>query len=227
MRILVIEDEQYLSDALAYILKKNNYLCDVSNDGISGFDNAMSNIYDAIILDIMLPKMSGFEVLSNLRKKNINTPIIMLSAKSETEDKIIGLDMGADDYLPKPFETTELLARLRALCRRRDFEIIDNILSFSDLYLDMDNLIIKNKYDSVSLTLKEGQLLELLMINKDIITSKNSIIEKLWGFSSDAEDNNVEVYISFLRKKLNILNTSAAISTVRGLGYKLSEVKHV
>lgn len=227
MRVLIIEDEKYLAEALMHILKKNNYAVDISLNGADGLDDALSGIYDAIILDVMLPKLNGYEVLKEIRKNNISTPVIMLTAKNEVEDKVKGLDLGADDYLPKPFETIELLARLRAITRRKNLDIQNNKLEFSNLILDADNITLICGENNIKLTLKESLLLELLIFNKNRVTSKSTIIEKLWGYASEAEDNNVEVYISFLRKKLSILETTVRISTIRNLGYKLVEDENV
>lgn len=224
LRVLIVEDEKYLAEALMHILKKHNYLVDVSLDGETGLDNALSDIYDAIILDVMLPKLNGFEIIKEIRLSNISTPVIMLTAKNEVEDRIKGLDLGADDYLPKPFETSELLARLRAITRRKNKEIINIHPKIFNIILNLDNLSVTSDVTSVNLTLKEASLLELLIINKDVITSKSGIIEKLWGYDSEAEDNNVEVYISFLRKKLTLINAKVKITTVRNLGYRLDEV---
>lgn len=223
MRILIVEDEIYLAEALLHILKKNNYTADISLNGVDGLDNALTGIYDAIILDVMLPKLNGYEVLEKLRKENVNTPIIMLTAKNEVDDKVKGLDLGADDYLPKPFDTSELLARLRAITRRKNTDILSDKLEFNNLVLDYNNLVLTCENSNLKLTLKEAQILELLILNKDLVTSKSNIIEKLWGYTSEAEDNNVEVYISFIRKKFCILNTKVKITTIRNLGYKLSE----
>lgn len=223
MRILIVEDEIYLAEALLHILKKNNYTADISLNGVDGLDNALTGIYDAIILDVMLPKLNGYEVLEKLRKENVNTPIIMLTAKNEVDDKVKGLDLGADDYLPKPFDTSELLARLRAITRRKNTNILSDKLEFNNLVLDYNNLVLTCENSNLKLTLKEAQILELLILNKDLVTSKSNIIEKLWGYTSEAEDNNVEVYISFIRKKFCILNTKVKITTIRNLGYKLSE----
>lgn len=208
MRILVVEDELHLSEALSHILKKNNYTVDVANDGETGLDNALSGIYDVIVLDIMLPKMDGITVLKTLRSEGFDTPVILLTAKNEISDKVLGLDSGADDYLAKPFNTEELLARIRALGRRRG-EIVSNTNTIS--------------YGDITLTLKESELLEHLMLHKEMVCSKEQIIEKLWGFDSEAESNHVEVYISFLRKKLAFVHSKVSINTVRGVGYTLSE----
>lgn len=224
MRILVVEDEIHLAEALAQILKKNNYTVDVSNDGEDGLDNALSGIYDVIVLDIMLPKMNGLDVLENIRSEGFDTPVILLTAKNEISDKVRGLDSGADDYLAKPFNTEELLARIRALGRRRG-EIVanTNTISFADITLNTQTLKLSSGASEITLTLKESELLEHLMLHKGLVCSKEQIIEKLWGFDSEAEANHVEVYISFLRKKLAFVHSKAAINTVRGVGYTLSE----
>ena len=213
MRILVVEDELHLSEALSHILKKNNYTVDVANDGETGLDNALSGIYDVIVLDIMLPKTDGITVLKTLR-----------TAKNEISDKVLGLDSGADDYLAKPFNTEELLARIRALGRRRG-EIVSNTntISYGDITLNTSSLKLTAGSSEITLTLKESELLEHLMLHKEIVCSKEQIIEKLWGFDSEAESNHVEVYISFLRKKLAFVHSKVSINTVRGVGYTLSE----
>lgn len=225
MRILVIEDEFHLAEALTQILRKNNYTVDTVNDGGSGLDNALSNIYDLILLDIMLPEMDGISLLKEIRKKGIGTPVILLTAKGEISDRVIGLDSGADDYLPKPFATEELLARIRAMSRRKGEVLQDNILKFGDIELNPSTLKLSGKNKEVKLILKESQLLELLILRKNAITSKELIIEKLWGFDAEVEHNHVEVYISFLRKKLIFLNSKVVINTVRGVGYILEDKK--
>ena len=223
MRILVVEDELHLAEALSHILKKNKYTVDVANDGETGLDNALSGIYDVIVLDIMLPKMDGITVLETLRGEGFDTPVILLTAKSEISDKVRGLDSGADDYLAKPFNTEELLARIRALGRRRG-EIVtnSNTLSYGDITLNTAALKLTRGESEISLTLKESELLEYLMLHKEMVCAKEQIIEKLWGFDSEAEANHVEVYISFLRKKLAFVHSKAAINTVRGVGYTLT-----
>lgn len=223
MRILVVEDERYLAEALADILRKNHYTADTVFDGEDGLDYAESGIYDIIILDIMLPKINGIEVLRRMRAEKIKTPVILLTAKSEVSDKVLGLDSGADDYLAKPFDTEELLARVRALGRRREDIVLDNTLSCGDTVLNTSTLKLSRETKEVALTQKEFALLEFLIANRGRIVSKGQIIEKLWGFDSDAEDNHVEVYISFLRKKLLFLSSSITIQTVRGMGYRLEE----
>ncbi|MGI5997539.1 MAG: response regulator transcription factor [Lutispora sp.] len=224
MRILIVEDEVHLAEALVQILKKNNYTADAVYDGEEGLDNALSGIYDLVILDIMLPKMDGISILKKMRKERISTPVILLTAKGDVSDKVIGLDSGADDYLAKPFATEELLARIRALSRRKGEVINENILEFGDIELNTSSLKLTNSIKDVKLTLKEYELLELLIMRKNVVTPKELIIEKLWGFDSQAEYNNVEVYVSFLRKKLQYLESKVYISTIRGVGYML-EVK--
>ena len=221
MRILIVEDEAQLSEALGAILEKNNYIVDRVFDGESGLDYIFSDIYDGVILDIMLPKLNGIEVLKKARKEGISTPIILLTAKGEVEDRILGLDCGADDYLPKPFYVEELMARIRALTRRKGEVQSDNLLSYGDINLNIGNLELSSKENSIKLTAKESGLLELLINRKDMISNKDDIISKLWGYESEAEHNNVEVYVSFLRRKLSYLKSKVAIKAIRNLGYIL------
>lgn len=224
MRILIVEDEVNLAEALLQILKKHHYSVDVVHDGQAGLDNALSGIYDLLLLDIMLPVMDGISLLKTIRNKGIPTPVIMLTAKGEIPDKIAGLDHGADDYVPKPFSTEELLARIRAALRRKGDVVPEDGQRFGDIELNTANLKLTCKGKELKLILKESLLLELMITRKQAVTSKEQIIEKLWGFDSDAEHNNVEVYISFLRKKLAFLHSSVRISTIRGVGYVLEEV---
>ncbi|MDY4720578.1 response regulator transcription factor [Clostridium paraputrificum] len=221
MRILIVEDEVQLSEALGAILEKNNYIVDRVFDGESGLDYILSDIYDGVILDIMLPKLNGIELLKKARKEGISTPIILLTAKGEVEDRILGLDCGADDYLPKPFYVEELMARIRALTRRKGEVQSDNLLSYGDINLNIGNLELSSKENSIKLTAKESGLLELLINRKDMISNKDDIISKLWGYESEAEHNNVEVYVSFLRRKLSYLKSKVAIKAIRNLGYIL------
>lgn len=221
MRLLVVEDEVQLADALNEILKRNKYTVDAVYDGISGLDCALSDVYDCIILDIMLPGMDGIEILRNIRMENINTPVLMLTARSEVEDKIKGLDCGADDYLTKPFVTGELLARIRALTRRKGDIVDDNKMTYNELSLLKNSSSLLFKESEVKLSLKEFQIMELLMANPRQIFTKERIIEKIWGYDSDVEYNNIEVYISFLRKKLKSIGCDSKIKTARGIGYSL------
>ncbi|OXT07386.1 DNA-binding response regulator [Thermoanaerobacterium thermosaccharolyticum] len=221
MRILMIEDERYMAEAVAQVLKKNNYSVDLVYNGEDGLDYGLSNIYDIIILDIMLPKMDGISILKELRKNGIETPVILLTARGEIEDRVRGLDSGADDYLAKPFHTDELLARLRALGRRKGELINDGILKYGDIELNPYTLQLQCGDKETVLTLKESQLLELLIKRKGMIVSKENIIEKLWGYDTDAEDNRVEIHVSLLRKKLAQLDSGIYIHTIRGAGYAL------
>ena len=226
MRVLIIEDEYSLADVLRAILKKENYTADISTDGQDGLYQALTGIYDAIILDVMLPEMNGFEVLETIRKEGIKTPVLMLTAKSELDDKVKGLDYGADDYMTKPFQTKELLARLRAVTRRKG-EIENSILSFGDLHLDtsLGEISCTSTGKKMKLGAKEFQLLEFMLKNKNQIVTKEQIVEKLWGLESDSEYNNAEVYVSFTRKKIKFIGSKVIIKAVRGLGYTLEESK--
>ncbi|MGL4253838.1 MAG: response regulator transcription factor [Fusobacteriaceae bacterium] len=222
MKILVVEDERYIAEPLIAILEKNRYIVDYARDGEEGLDCALTGIYNLIILDILLPRLSGREVLKKLRDKKIETPVIMLTALSEIHDKILGLDLGADDYISKPFDSEELLARIRAVTRRKgELAPSDSSLSFQKTSLDMKNLKVRGEREETSLTLKEAQLLEFFIQNKNLVISKEKIIDKIWSFDSDAGDNHVEVYISFLRKKLIFIESDLKIVTIRGAGYKL------
>ncbi|MBC5997249.1 DNA-binding response regulator [Romboutsia ilealis] len=223
MKLLLVEDEIQLSEALCQILIKNNYSVDAVYDGDDGLNYGLTDIYDVIILDIMLPKLNGLQVLKILRKKGISTPIILLTAKDSVEDKVTGLDLGADDYLAKPFSSEELLARLRALTRRKGDIINDNILDFGDIRLNLSTYDLECKNNSITLTLKEFDILHYFMQRPKSIVSKDDLITKLWGFDSEADYNNIEVYISFLRKKLTHIDSSVKISTIRRVGYKLEE----
>lgn len=224
MRILIVEDEVRLAEALVQIFMKEKYSADACYDGVSGLDNALTGIYDVIVLDIMLPKMNGLEVLRTLRANKIKTPVILLTAKDEVSDKVTGLDIGADDYLTKPFYTEELLARIRSLGRRNSDVICDNILSFDDISLNISTYELMCGERSVKLGLKEFNIMELIIKNGARILSKETLIEKIWGYESDAEYNNVEVYISFLRKKLSHIKSKVIIKTVRGVGYCLEVI---
>lgn len=221
MRILIVEDEVNLAEALVQILRKNNYSVDAVHDGKEGLDFALSGIYDLLLLDIMLPGMDGISILKELRSEGVATPVIMLTAKGEIDDKIAGLDYGADDYVAKPFSTGELLARIRAALRRKGEVVPEDTLKLGDIELNTSTLKLSCQGKELKLILKESELLELLLTRRQAVTSKEQIIEKLWGFDSEAEHNNVEVYISFLRKKLTFLNASVRISTIRGVGYVL------
>jgi len=223
MKLLLVEDEIQLAEALEEILHKNKYVVESVYDGEDGLDYGLTGIYDLIILDIMLPKLNGLEVLKQLRTKNISTPVLLLTAKGEVCDKVKGLDYGADDYLVKPFSHEELLARLRALSRRKGEVINDNTLSFGDFFLNLSTYELKGSNDPIRLTLKEFEILKYFMERPNNIVTKDDLITKVWGYDSNAEYNNIEVYISFLRKKLTYVGSNSKISTLRGIGYKLEE----
>ena len=223
MRLLLVEDEKQLSEALKYILIKNKYTVDTVYNGDDGLDYALTGVYDIIILDIMLPKLSGLEILKMIRKRKISTPVILLTAKGTVEDRILGLDSGADDYLPKPFAPEELLARLRALTRRNGKLINENVLEFSDIRLNLSTYEMEANDNSITLTQKEFDILKYFMQRPKLVVSKDDLITKLWGFDADIDHNNIEVYISFLRKKLSYVESDVKIITIRRVGYRLEQ----
>ncbi len=222
MRILLIEDEKRMAEALTEILRQENYDVDCCQDGINGMAAIETGIYDIIILDIMLPGMNGYEIAEKARKEGVYTPILMLTAKSELDDKVVGLDSGADDYLTKPFMTKELLARLRALSRR-SLGVTEGILTYADIALNTGTLYLtcNTNGQSVRLSDKEYQIMEYLISNHGRILTREQLALKIWGFESEAEYNNVEVYMSFTRKKLSFVESKAEIKAVRGIGYEL------
>ncbi len=220
MRILLVEDDKYLAEALEHILVKQKFFVDKVDNGEDGFYYAENGEYDAIVLDVMLPKMNGYEVIKKLREVGVATPTIMLTAKSEINDKITGLDAGADDYLTKPFEPNELLARLRALTRRTGNVVLEE-LKFEDLSLNLNSLELSCNGKNIVLSNKEFLIMKAFLSTPTTVYSKDNLIVKVWGYDSDAEDNNVEAYISFLRKKLEHLGTKVNITTLRKIGYKL------
>ena len=223
MRVLIVEDEVRLAEALGEIMKTQRYTVDIVNDGEDGFDYAMSGIYDVIIMDVMLPKMNGFDIVRKIRAEKNQTPVIMLTARDNTADKIKGLDCGADDYLTKPFIPGELLARVRAISRRQGEVVIDE-LKYGDISLDLSNYTLSCKDKSINLGPKEFDILKILLSNPNMIVPKEDILVKVWGTESDAEDNNVEVYISFIRKKLAHLKSTVQITTIRKIGYRLEVI---
>ncbi|SHI15223.1 DNA-binding response regulator, OmpR family, contains REC and winged-helix (wHTH) domain [Sporobacter termitidis DSM 10068] len=220
MRILVIEDEKRLADTLADIISTGSDIADVSYDGESGLDNALSGIYDAIVLDVMLPVIDGFEVLRRLRAGKVSTPVLMLTARAELEDRVAGLDLGADYYLTKPFENAEFLACLRTIMRRRG-DIMPDVVTYGDLTLNPSGCELRCRDRSVRLSFKELAIMRLFFLNREQILSKETILNKVWGYDSEADDNNVEAYISFLRKKLLFLGSGVSIAVVRRVGYYL------
>ncbi len=223
MRILIVDDEVRLADSIGELMKSQKYSVDIVYDGRDGLAYAESGIYDAIILDIMLPAINGFEIVKQLRKKKINTPVILLTARDDTSDKVHGLDCGADDYLTKPFQADELLARVRAISRRQGDVVIDE-LKFRDLTLNLSNYTLFCGEKSIHIGFKEFEILKILMSNPNIIIQKEDLLTKIWGYDSNAEYNNVEVYISFLRKKMSFLGSRVTIATVRRIGYHLEEI---
>lgn len=222
MKILLVEDEKRMAQALVEILRMEKYKVEHCADGVSGMDAVESNVYDIIILDVMLPGMDGFEIVKNARQKGIRTPVLMLTAKSELDDKVTGLDNGADDYLTKPFMMKELLARLRAL-GRRNIHSSDGTLSFGDIVLDTGTLSLACTANDQSVRLgeKEYRILEYLIANQGQILTREQFALKIWGYENEAEYNNVEVYMSFTRKKLYFVGAKTEIKAVRGIGYEL------
>ena len=214
MRILYVEDEKFLAEAVIHLLKKEKIMVTYAEDGEEGLELALKPNYDVIVLDIMLPHISGLEILETIRKRGVKTPVIMLSALNEVEDKVRGLEYGADDYLAKPFKTAELVARLKALVRRPPIAETKS-LEFGDLKLDLGNRTL----NGVELTDKEAGIFEMLMKSPDSAITKEQILAHVWG--EEFEDNYVEVYISYLRKKLEKIKSKVKIKTIRGLGYKL------
>lgn len=224
MRILVVEDNLRLADTLADALRAENYMVDIANDGLQGYEDAASGIYDILILDLMLPKMNGYEVLSSLRSDGNHIPVLILSARSELDDKLQGFRVGADDYVTKPFEIEELIMRIQAITRRRISQDIDmQFLRAGNLAFDNNTCEISNINTGKSMKIsgKEMQLCEFLLINQNQVLEKEQIATKIWGYDSNAEYNNVEVYISFLRRKFQHLQVNTRIRAVRGVGYIL------
>ena len=223
MHILIVEDEKRLADALSHILLEQKYMVDVVHDGEVGLEYSESGIYDCIILDVMLPSMNGFDICRELRRKKITTPVLILTAKDTISDKVKGLDAGADDYMTKPFSPDELLARLRVLTRRRGEVILDE-LKFHDitLHIDQSKLSCTKSNKSIHLNFKECEMLKMFLSKPEVIISKQDIITRIWGYDSDAVDNNVEAYISFIRKKLTFVESSVEIISTKKLGYKIS-----
>lgn len=224
MRILLVEDEERLSQALVEIFKENKFGIDAVYNGVDGLKSARTGIYDIVILDIMLPQLDGLAVLRTLREEKNAVPVLLLTAKEDVADKVEGLDSGADDYMTKPFSTEELLARVRALTRRKG-DVRDDNLSLGDLALNRKNCEIVSIVtgQALKLALKEYQIIELLFRHPHEVITKEAIIERIWGDRSTAEYNNVEVYISFIRKKMEFLKVKTVIRTARGIGYSLEE----
>ncbi len=222
MRLLVVEDEYRLSELISSRLKKEKYTVDVSLDGEEGLYNVLTDIYDLIILDIMLPKVEGIEILKNIRKNNIKSKVIMLTAKSELDDKLLGFENGADDYITKPFHIDELVARINVQLRKTN-NITNNTIEYGDIKLDLKkcNLINKNTNDEINIINKEFQLLEYFLNNPNQVLSKELIYDKVWGMENDIMSNNLEAYLAFIRKKLKLIDSKVNIKSVRNLGYKM------
>ncbi|HCX64144.1 MAG TPA: DNA-binding response regulator [Eubacteriaceae bacterium] len=219
MRILFVEDEKMVTDALKEFCKMQNLSCDIANDGEEGEIFAMNNIYDVVVLDIMLPGKSGIEILEKMREKGIKTPVLMLTAKDTVEDKVKGLDAGADDYLVKPFSAKELFARIRALGRRVESEYIDSKVTYGDFVFDLNHYTATFRGEPIKLSYKEGMLLEMLIKRPDQVFSREQILDRVWGYDAAVNENNIEIYIHNLRKKLK--DTPIKIETLRSIGYKL------
>lgn len=222
MKVLIVEDDVKLAQALGRILEESDYAVDMVYDGTTGRDWAVVGNYDAIILDVMMPGMDGYEVVREIRHANIDTPVLMLTARGSVSDKIAGLDHGADDYMTKPCSPAELMAHLRALMRRQGSVIFESI-DAGDVSLKLDSHELARNGKTIHLSKTEFALAKMLMSNKERILPKEMIIEKIWGIESNAADNNVEAYVSFLRKKLRYLESNARIETIRKVGYKFAE----
>ncbi len=222
MNILVVEDEESLAAALKQILIDSGYGVDAVFDGQAGLDYAMSGMYDVVVLDVMLPKMDGFEVVQRMRQLGNSTPVLLLTARTTLSDKVTGLDSGADQYMTKPFQPEELLARIRAMSRRKG-EVVYEKLEFGDLELNLDTSELKCGNRFVHLSYREYEVAKLFMSNPNHTFSKEQILLKVWGVGSEVADNSVEAYVSFLRKKLKYLRTNVEIATLRMLGYRMQE----
>ena len=223
MKILIVEDEYKLADIIAIKLREEKYIVDISVDGEEGLYNALNGVYNLIILDVMLPHINGFDILKEIRKNNIDTKVIMLTAKSEIEDKLIGLNNGADDYITKPFHIEELVARVNIQLKKNVNNLVKDYLEVGDLKLNLktSNLICTTTEESIEISKTEFLLLEYLMQNKDIVISKDQIYNKIWGIDNEIESNNLEAYLSFIRKKIKVIGSNVSIRAIRGLGYKL------
>ena len=223
MRILIVEDEFKIADVIASRLRKENYIVDVFDNGEAGLDNALTNIYDLIILDVMLPKVDGFKILEEIRREKINAKVIMLTAKSMIEDKLMGFNSGANDYLTKPFHIDELVARVNAQLRMDNVQVQKYYVEAGDLRLNIKNttLTCTTTNESIEVVCKEFMLLEYLMKNKNQVLQKEQLYEKIWGLDNESESNNLEAYLSFIRKKIKIIGSNVQIKAIRGIGYKL------
>ena len=226
MRILIIEDEQKLAEVLAFQLEKEKYIVDIENNGLMGLDKALSEVYDLIILDVMLPGIDGFEILKEIRNENIDVKVIMLTARAELDDKLKGFGSGADDYITKPFHVEEVLARVNVQLRKNNSKMVEDSIEIGNLRLNLKNSSITciESNETIEIGCKEFLILEYLMKNKDIVISKEQIYNRIWGVDNEIESNNLEVYLSFIRKKIKIIGSNVSIKALRGLGYKLEVV---
>lgn len=222
MKILIIEDEYNLADAIASMLRSNKYNVEIKTDGEEGLDEALTNVYDLIILDVMLPHMNGFEILKELRNEKIDSKILMLTAKSTIDDKMEGFNNGADDYLTKPFHMQELMARVNVQLRKNQVNVNDN-MKLGDIVLNIKSMELSNinGNNKVKIIGKEFQLLELLMNNSNQVISKEQLFVKIWGYDTDCDINTLEAYISFIRKKLKLVKSNIKIKAIRNMGYVL------
>lgn len=223
MRILVVEDEYKIADIISSRLKEEKYTVDTSLDGEEGLYNALTDIYDLILLDVMLPKVDGFEILKKIKEEQISSKVIMLTAKGMLEDKLHGFDIGVDDYITKPFHIEELVARVNVQLRKQDIVNNKDILEYGDLKLNIrtTKLTCKSTNETIDIICKEFLILEYLMKNSGQVISKATLYDKVWGLDSEIESNNLEAYISFIRKKLKAISSKTTIKAIRGLGYKL------
>lgn len=221
MNILIVEDQFSLADAIGESLTAQSFDVTIKQDGLDGEYEALTGNYDLIILDVMLPGKTGFEILKSIRKYEIKTPVIMLTAKSELEDKLNGLENGADDYVTKPFSTKELIARIKAVLKRTNNLEDTEILKFEDIILDLKTSTLKSNKNEIQISGKELEILEQFLINKNQIITRERFALRIWGYESEAEYNNVEVYITFVRRKLKLIESKVGIKAVRGVGYKL------
>ena len=222
MHVLVVEDDVRLAEALARILEDNGYIVDTVHDGQAGIDYGGSGTYDVSIMDVMLPKVDGFAVAQRLRRAHVSTPILLLTARDATTDKIAGLDAGADDYMTKPFSPAELMAHLRALTRRQG-DVVFETLTAGDLTLNLESLDLTCGAETIRLSQKEFAIARILLGSPGAVVSKEALIARAWGPDSNARENNVEAYISFLRTKIGHVGSTARIETIRSVGYRLAE----
>ena len=221
MRILIVEDEVKITQALSFLFNKQKIDVDIANDGEEGLIFASNDIYDVIVLDIMLPGVDGIQILKTIRKSGIKTPVIMLTAKDTVDDRVFGLENGADDYLVKPFATKELIARVKALARRKNTEFVGEIYEFEDIKYDVKNYLLYVGENEYKIPLKEAMLMEMLIKKPRQVFTREQIIDRIWGLEADILESNIEIYVHHLRKRLE--DTNAKIETVRGVGYMLKE----